>query len=157
MNRYWLMKSEPHVFSIEDLEKEEVTWWDGIRNYQARNFMWKEMAFGDQVFFYHSNTKCPGIVGIAEVSHEAKPDKTALDPESPYFDPKSKEGAVRWYCVQVRFIRKFNPIIELSEMRKVSKLRGMLLLKKGQRLSVQPVSQEHFKIIYQITEGKVFL
>ena len=144
------MKSEPTTFSIEDLEKEKTTWWDGVRNYQARNFMWKEMLVGDQVLFYHSNTKPPGIVGLAQVSKSAEPDKTALDSKSSYFDPKSKKGTVRWYCVQVKFVKKFKKNIELSELRKNPKLRGMLLLQKGQRLSVQPVSKEHFAIVCQM-------
>ena len=155
MYRYWLMKSEPHVFSIEDLEREKTTWWDGVRNYQARNFMWKEMSIGDKVLFYHSNSNPPGIVGLARVLKEAKPDKTALDPKSPYFDPKSKKTGIRWYCTQVEFIQKFKRIIGLPELRKVSQLKDMLLLKKGQRLSVQPVHEEHFKIICQIAKEKI--
>ena len=154
MYKYWLMKSEPYNFSIEDLKKEKTTWWDGVRNYQARNFMWKEMSLGDQILFYHSNIKCPGVAGIAQVSKRAEPDRTALDSTSPYFDPKSKEGSIRWHCVQVKFIEKFKKIVELSEIRKTVKLHNMLLLQKGQRLSIQPICKEHFQIICQIAKEK---
>jgi len=106
--RYWLMKSEPDAFSIDDLAKVGQEPWSGVRNYQARNFMWKDMRVGDGVFFYHSNAKIPGIVGLAKVASAAYPDPTQFDPDSDYFDPKATRENPRWYLVDVAFERRLN-------------------------------------------------
>jgi predicted RNA-binding protein with PUA-like domain len=146
---YWLMKSEPSTFGIDDLasKRGQTEHWDGVRNYQARNFMRDEMHVGDQVFFYHSNCEEPGIVGIAEVAREAYPDFTALDPKSKYYDPKSTEEKPRWFMVDVRFIRKFTQGIPLRQLRENPLLKDMLLLQKGSRLSITPVTAREWKAI----------
>ncbi|MEM7376048.1 MAG: EVE domain-containing protein [Pseudomonadota bacterium] len=141
---YWLMKSEPDVFGIDDLKRVKVEPWDGIRNYQARNFMRDAMKKGDKAFFYHSNTDVPGIVGIMTVHREAYPDHTALDPDSKYFDPKSTADAPRWIMVDVKFSRKFKRTISLAEMREDPALGGFRLLQRGQRLSILPVEPTHW-------------
>lgn len=146
---YWLMKSEPDVFGIDHLEQcpDQTEPWDGVRNYQARNMMRDEMRVGDQVFFYHSNCKVPGIVGIAEVVREGYPDYTARDPESNYHDPKSTEEKPIWYMVDVRFVRKLKRNISLEELKQRPELEGMPLVRRGNRLSVMPVSAEHWEMI----------
>jgi hypothetical protein len=151
-SRIWLMKSEPDVFSFFDLEKKtgQTEQWDGVRNYQARNFMQKEMKVGDKVLFYHSNANPSGIVGLAEVVEEAKPDFTALDPNSEYFDPKATKENPRWYAVTVGKPQKFPKFISLSEMREHEPLQNMLLLRKGQRLSILPVSLNEYSFILQL-------
>jgi len=111
----WLMKTEPDVYSIDDLKKQHKTPWEGIRNYQARNFMMKEMSIGDEVFIYHSNAKPPGIVGLAKVSSSAYPDHFAWDDSSKYFDPKSTKESPRWFMVDVEFVKKFNDLISLEK------------------------------------------
>lgn len=142
--KHWLMKSEPEVFSINDLNKNKTTLWEGVRNYQARNFMMKDMLLKDLVLFYHSNATPSGIAGIAEVSKLAIPDPTQFDKKSEYFDPKATLKKPIWYCVEVKFIQKFKEIISLEELKKHAPLSEMLVLKKGQRLSVQPVSEKEF-------------
>lgn len=151
MTNYWLMKSEPSCFSIDDLRtaSNQITAWDGVRNYQARNFMRDDMAIGDQVFFYHSNTNPPGIVGIAEVVSEAYPDHTALDPNSEHPDAKSTPENPRWFMVDIRFKEKFSHILSLDYLRQHSELKNMPLLRKGNRLSVMPVGQEEWRFITQ--------
>ena len=147
---YWLMKSEPDVFGIEHLEKRpnKTEHWDGVRNYQARNFMRDGMKKGDQVFFYHSNCKEPGIVGIAEVVREAYPDHTAFDPESKYYDPKSDPDNPRWFMVDIRFVRRLKRTITLQELKdQAGALSDFPLLQKGSRLSVMPVSKEAWEYI----------
>lgn len=146
---YWLMKSEPSTFGIDDLAEKrgQTEHWDGVRNYQARNFMRDEMRVGDQVLFYHSNCDEPGIVGIAEVAREAYPDFTALDPTSKYYDPKSTTDEPRWFMVDVRFVRKFADTIPLRELRENPLLQEMLLLQKGSRLSITPVTAREWKAI----------
>jgi predicted RNA-binding protein with PUA-like domain len=145
--RYWLMKSEPDEFSIDSLKKVGTEPWTGVRNYQARNFM-KEMKVGDGVFFYHSSTAVPGIAGMAEVASEAYPDPTQFQKKSDYFDPASKPEEPRWWLVDVAFKRKFKRIISLEELRpQADKLGGMVLLQKGSRLSVQPVTAAQWKFI----------
>ena len=141
------MKTEPSCYSINDLEKEKTTLWDGVRNYQARNFMMKDMSVGDPILFYHSNTKPLAIVGIAGVSGKSRPEVTALDPQDRYFDPKSTAEKPIWYCVEVKFVRKFANPITLETIKKQAKLKGMFLIKKGMRLSVQPVTKPEFEII----------
>ncbi|KTD34521.1 EVE domain-containing protein [Legionella israelensis] len=149
MTQYWLMKSEPSCFSIDDLyhSPNQTTHWDGVRNYQARNFMKNDMKIGDQIFFYHSNCKPPGIVGIAEVSSEAYPDYTAFDPESDHPDSQSTPDNPRWFMVDIRFKEKFDEIIPLDELKKHEELADMPLVKKGNRLSVMPVSEKAWNFI----------
>lgn len=149
---FWLMKSEPSVYSIDDLEKEKTTFWDGVRNYQARNFMRDQMKKGDQVLFYHSNTEPPGVVGIAEVAKEGYPDPTQFDKKSKYFDAKSKKEKPTWILVDIKFVKKFKEILSLESLKKVKGLEEMLLLKKGQRLSVQPVSAKEWKVVTGLSE-----
>lgn len=145
---YWLLKSEPETFSIDDLAARpgRREHWDGVRNYQARNYM-KEMRAGDQAFFYHSNCAVPGIAGIVSIAREAYPDHSALDPEGPYFDPRSTPEAPRWFMVDVRHERTFRRTISLAELKTRPELDGMQLLKKGSRLSVMPVTAAHWHCI----------
>lgn len=143
--KYWLMKSEPDVFSIEDLEKNKTTLWEGVRNYQARNFM-KEMEVGDQVLFYHSNAEPSGVAGIATVCKLAVPDPLQFDKKSEYFDPKSTKEKPTWHCVEVKFQKKFKELFSLPEIRSDKKLQDMLLLKRS-RLSVTPVDKKDFEYI----------
>lgn len=144
------MKSEPEVFSIDDLQKDKTTWWEGVRNYQARNFMTQDMQLRDKVLFYHSNAEPSGIAGIAEVSQLAKPDTTQFDKKSEYFDQTSTKENPRWSCVQVCFIEKFKEIITLEQIRKEKPLANMLVIKKGQRLSIQPVTKSEFDFILKL-------
>lgn len=147
---YWLMKSEPDVFGIEHLElcPKQTEHWDSVRNYQARNYMRDGMKTGDLVFFYHSNCKEPGIVGIAEVVREAYPDYTAFDPESKYFDPKSTQDKPTWFMVDVKFVRRLKRTISLQELKTHAvALPEFPLLKKGNRLSVMPLSEEEWAFI----------
>ncbi len=142
------MKTEPDVFSWDDLVKKKKAPWDGVRNYQARNFMRDQFRLGDQVLFYHSSCAEPGIVGVAEVVREAYPDPTALDPKSDYYDPSSaKAGESRWVMVDVAPVRKFRNLADLSAIRNTKGLQAMPLLQKGQRLSIQPVTAREFKLI----------
>jgi len=147
--KYWLMKSEPDVFGIEHLQKmpDQRDHWDGIRNYQARNFMRDQMAVGDPVFFYHSNCPEPGIAGIMEVVRTAYPDFTAWDPQSHYFDPKSSPQNPRWVMVDVQFRRRFQRIITLREMKACPELAQMRLLQRGNRLSILPVTPEQWSFL----------
>ena len=146
---YWLMKSEPDAFSIDDLQAmpKKTEHWDGVRNYQARNMMRDQMKKGDLIFFYHSNCKVPGIVGIAEVVKEGYPDHTAFNPEGKYYDPKSDADNPRWFMVDVKFKRKLKRVISLEELKGLPQLEGMPLVRKGNRLSVMPVAEEHWKAI----------
>ena len=145
--RYWLMKSEPDAFSIDDLERVGTEPWTGVRNYQARNFMRDGMRPGDEVLFYHSNCKEPGVVGIAEVASETYPDPTQFDPESDYFDPGAKPEQPRWMLVDVSFRRKLARTITLAGLREEPKLDGFLLLQRGSRLSVLPVTRAQWKAV----------
>ncbi|MFZ4404313.1 MAG: EVE domain-containing protein [Pseudobdellovibrionaceae bacterium] len=141
------MKSEPEVYGIDDLQKDKTTWWEGVRNYQARNFMSQQMQVGDEVLFYHSNAEPSGLAGLAEVSETAKPDKTAFDKKSEYYDAKSTLEKPIWFCVQVKFKKKFKSVVPLSDLKADSALQDLLVIKKGQRLSVQPVSEKDFLYI----------
>lgn len=147
--QYWLMKSEPDVFGIDDLKKapRKTTHWDGVRNYQVRNMMRDDMQVGDQAFFYHSNCKEPGIVGIMEVVKEGYPDHTAFDPEDPHYDPKSDPDKPRWYMVDVRFRERFPRTVTLAEMREMPALQDMLILRRGNRLSVTPIAKKEWNAI----------
>jgi len=147
MKNHWLMKSEPDTFSIDDLKRNRQEPWDGVRNYQARNFMRDGMRVGDPVFFYHSNCSEPGIVGIAKVATDAYPDPSQFDPKSTYFDPASSRDNPRWMLVDVAFVRKLKRTITLKELQARQDLDGMPLLRKGNRLSVMPVDPAHWQAI----------
>ena len=150
---YWLIKSEPDAFSIDDLKNSpgKKDHWDGIRNYQARNFMRDDMRKGDQVLFYHSNCKEPGIVGIAEITSGAYPDHTAFDANSNYFDPKSDPENPRWLMVDVRYKRKTRRLISLAELKShAERLDNFALVRRGNRLSIMPVSQAHWDFILSL-------
>lgn len=149
---YWLMKTEPTEFSIDDLEKRpnQIEHWDGVRNYQARNMLRDEMKVGDVAFFYHSNCDEPGIVGTVKIVKEGYPDHTAFDPENKHFDPKSDHENPRWFMVDVKLEKKFPRTMTLSEMRLNPELEGLILLRKGNRLSVMPVEEKHFKLILDL-------
>jgi predicted RNA-binding protein with PUA-like domain len=149
MRQHWLMKSEPDCFSIDDLKAapNQTEHWDGVRNYQARNFMRDDMSVGDLIFFYHSNCKPPGIIGIAEVASEAYPDHTAFDPSSDHPDSNSTPDKPRWYMVDIRFKEKFSNLISLDTLKQCPELEGMPLLRKGNRLSVMPVGKKEWDFI----------
>ncbi len=140
---YWLMKSEPDEFSIDDLKSRPGRRepWDGVRNYQARNMLRDEMKIGDQAFFYHSNCDTPGIVGIVKIASEGYPDPTAFDPEDDHYDPKSDPENPRWYLVDVEFVRKLDRVITLAELKAEPALENMPLTRRGNRLSVMPVAE----------------
>ena len=144
MSGYWLMKSEPHVYPFSQLVEDGSTHWDGVRNYQARNFMRDAMKIGDKVLFYHSNTKPPHVVGVAEVCRESYPDYTSWDVKGKYFDAKSSADSPRWFMVDIKPVVEMQNIVDLTTMKTNPALEGMPLLAKGQRLSVQPVEEHHF-------------
>lgn len=147
--RYWLVKSEPDCFSFEDLlnTPDQTTFWSGVRNYQARNFLRDEMKTGDGVLFYHSSTNPPHVAGIAEVVKDGYPDFTAMDPEDDHFDPKSSEEKPIWYMVDIKAVRQLEVPLSLAELRQNSALEAMELLKRGSRLSVQPVTAQEWEAI----------
>jgi len=149
--RYWLMKSEPDVFSIDDLKTCKVTCWDGVRNYQARNYMRDEMKIGDEVLLYHSSAAPIGIAGLAKVVREGYPDYTAFDPKDVHYDPKSARSHPTWYRVDVKYVRTCKSIIPLARLREIPRLKNMLLLRHG-RLSIQPVTAHEWKIILNLPE-----
>ncbi|MDR4518726.1 MAG: EVE domain-containing protein [Nitrosomonas sp.] len=146
--RYWLMKSEPYKFSIDDLAAlpDQTTAWDGVRNYQARNFMWKQMQVGDQAFFYHSCCAQPGITGIAEVTKSAYPDTTQFDPKNRYYDPKASHDNPRWFNVEIT-LRKKTRLLSIKELRQYPELQRMRVLQTGNRLSITPVDPDEWKFI----------
>lgn len=144
---YWLMKSEPDVFSIEDLKKDKTTWWEGVRNYQARNFMSQQMQVGDEVLFYHSSADPSGVAGLAKITKAAEADKTQFDKKSDYFDPKATKEKPIWFCVQVGYVATFKAVIPLEDLRAQKSLKDMQVLKKGQRLSIQPVTAAEFETV----------
>lgn len=152
--RFWLMKSEPESYSIDDLKRDGKTHWDGVRNYQARNFMRDQMRVGDLVLFYHSNAEPPGVAGIARVCKKAYPDSTALDPKDSHYDPKASPDNPIWMRVDIEFLEKFPKLVPLPVLREHPKLRTLLVLKRAQRLSVQPVEKAHFEIIRKMGGGK---
>lgn len=144
----WLLKSEPDVFGIADLQRKRTAPWDGVRNYQARNFL-RAMRLGDRCLFYHSNAEPSGAAGVCVVAREAYPDHTAWDPGSPYHDPKDGPDVCRWSMVDVRHERTFTRFLPLAELRAERRLAGMLLFSRA-RLSVQPVAEEHFALIARL-------
>ena len=147
---YWLMKSEPDVYSIDDMQRDGREMWDSIRNYQARNMMRDDMRIGDEVFFYHSNCKEPGIVGITRVCSEPYPDPVQFDESSRYFDPKSKPQDPTWILVDVEFVRKLSRTITLTEIKAEKSLQDMILTRRGNRLSIMPVLKKHWNKILRM-------
>jgi predicted RNA-binding protein with PUA-like domain len=149
---YWLMKSEPDVFSIEDLRlsPQQTTPWDGVRNYQARNYMRDSMKIGDRILFYHSNADPSGVAGIAEVASAPYPDPTAFDPKSHYYDPKSQLLQPTWILVDVKWVESFKGVVSLQALRENSQLADMEVLRKGSRLSVQSVTKAHFDLVVRM-------
>jgi len=152
---YWLMKSEPDEFSIDDLERAraQTTAWFGVRNYQARNYMRDEMRVGDRAFFYHSSCAEPGIAGVVEISKLAYPDATQFDPKGPYYDAKSTRDAPRWVNVDVKLVRK-TPLITVPTLRSTPGLEDMVTLRRGNRLSITPVTSAEWKIIERLTQSR---
>lgn len=159
-HNYWLFKSEPEVYSIDDLKREESCYWEGIRNYQARNFLRDEVKPGDQIFIYHSNAKdkngkpAMGIAGIAEVCKAGYPDHTAFDPKSKYYDPRSKPENPTWYMVDVKFVRKLDRLLSLQELKSQPELEKMMLVQTGSRLSIQPVRSSEWDIVLNLERIK---
>lgn len=153
--RHWLLKSEPDVFSIDDLAAapDRTTYWDGVRNYQARNFLRDDFRLGDRVLFYHSNAAPPAVAGIAEVVREAYPDFTALDPQNPHYDPTATADEPRWVMVDIRLVEKFARPVTLDELRELPDLASMELLRRGSRLSVQPVRPAEFAQIERLARS----
>ena len=154
MAQYWLMKSEPDDVSVDDAlaAPKSTVPWTGVRNFQARNFMRKDMRIGDGVLFYHSSCAEPGVVGIAEVASEPYPDPTQFQPSSPYFDPESKPESPRWYLVDVKVLKKTRNL-RLPEMRTIPELADMIVLKKGNRLSITPVEEKHWRFITELLDA----
>lgn len=152
--RYWMMKSEPDTFSIDDLARVGTEPWNGVRNYQARNFMRDGMQVGDGVMFYHSNCKTPGIAGLAKVASTAYPDPTQFDPESPYFDPKATPEAPRWFLVDIAFERKLERLIPLADIKRHADVlgEGFALTARGSRLSVFPVTAAQWNILLSLEQ-----
>ena len=144
---YWLMKSEPDTYSIDDLKRDKREHWDGIRNYQARNMMRDDMKVGDEVFFYHSACKEPGVVGVMKVASKPYPDPTQFDPKSNYHDPKSNPDDPRWILVDVQFFKKLKRLISLTEIKANPALNDMILVRRGNRLSIMPISEQHWNLI----------
>lgn len=151
--KYWLMKSEPDVYGIADLERDRTTIWDGVRNYQARNFL-KSMAVGDLAFFYHSNTKPPGIVGLMQIIAAQVVDPSQFDPASDYYDPKATQVAPRWHTVKLEFVRSFDRQIDLTELRDLFTPEELLVVKQGNRLSVMPILDYIAEQLLQIAEDR---
>lgn len=145
--KYWLFKSEPNAYSINDMQKDKTTYWDGVRNYQARNFIRDEMKKGDKVLFYHSNAKPNAVVGICEITKEAYPDFTAFDPDNKHFDSKSKTDEPAWFMVDIKFLKKFTAAVTLEKIKGTPKLKRMRLVQRGNRLSVFPIEKIEFETI----------
>ncbi len=145
--QYWLMKSEPDVFSIDNLIRDKKSWWTGVRNYQARNFMMNDMKVGDLVLFYHSSADPSGVAGIAKVSRLAEADSTQFDKKSDSYEPKASLEKPMWFCVEVAPVKKFKNFVPLEDLKKEKSLASMQVLKKGQRLSIQPVTEKEFHLV----------
>lgn len=145
----WLMKCEPAAYTIDDLERDATTSWEGVRNYQARNFM-REMRKGDRVLFYASNADPSGVTGVAEVSREAYADKFAMQKGHEYYDPKSTKEEPIWYMVDIRFVEKFPSVVSLETLKKTKGLEKMVVTQKGSRLSIQPVTDKEFEIVRRL-------
>ncbi len=151
--KYWLLKSEPNEFSIDDLARAKVEPWDGVRNYQARNFMRDQMSVGDRAFFYHSSCPVPAIVGTMEIACQSYPDPTAFDREDSHYDPKSDADNPTWMLVDVKFVSKLKQPLTLEQLKREPKLADMRLLKRGNRLSVMPVDEKHWKHIVEMIKS----
>lgn len=150
--RYWLMKSEPDVYSIDDLRRDGRTGWEGVRNYTARNWMRDDMKVGDRVLFYHSNAEPKGVAGVAEIVREAYPDPHALDPKSKYYDETAKPDEPRWVTVDIGFVEKFARVVDLAALKAEPALAGMEVTKRGSRLSVHPVDPAHFAKVLEMAK-----
>lgn len=152
--RYWLMKSEPDEFGIDDLMQrpKQTHYWDGVRNYQARNMIRDDMQIGDLAFFYHSNATPPGIAGIMRISSKPFPDPTQFDPKSHYYDAGSKQEAPRWMSVDVTFVKKFKNYLPLEQLRNTPALADMILLRRGNRLSITPITEAQWETILALTD-----
>ena len=148
--RYWLMKCEPEAYTIEDLERDGTTTWEGVRNFQARNSMRDDMKKGDGVLFYASNAEPSGVTGLAEVSREAYPDPFAFEKGHVYYDPKSDPANPTWYTVEIRFVEKFPEIVPLATLKETPGLEKMVVTQKGSRLSVQPVTKPEYEIVRRL-------
>jgi predicted RNA-binding protein with PUA-like domain len=155
--RYWLMKSEPGTYSIQDLERDGQTMWEGVRNYQARNFMRDDLAVGDLALFYHSSAKPMGVAGISRVCRAAYPDPTQFEPKSPYYDASSDPADPRWQLVDVEYVETFAEVLPLSTLKADDELGDMLVVQRGQRLSVQPVDKADFQHILKLAKAKTKL
>lgn len=151
--RFWLLKTEPDVYSIDDLARDRQTAWEGVRNYQARNSMRDGMRLGDLALVYHSNASPPGVAGVARICREAYPDPTQFDSTSKYFDPGSKAADPRWLRVDIAFVEKLPRVVGLDELKAAPELAGLEVARKGSRLSVTPVSPEHFQRIVAMARG----
>ena len=154
MTQYWLMKSEPLTYGIDDLKRapKGIDYWDGVRNYQANNYMRRDMKKGDMALFYHSNTRPPGVAGLIQVVREGYPDHTAFDKTSKYYDPRSTPDRPRWMMVDIKFKRKFSELIPLTELRSEKALKKMQILKKGSRLSITPLTKSEFDHIMEMAD-----
>lgn len=151
-NQYWLMKSEPTSFSIDDLQRDGFTDWEGVRNFQARNTMRDEMKPGDLALFYHSNGKSPGVAGVCRICSSSKPDSTQWDPSSKYYDKKASPENPIWELVEVEFVDKFRHYVTLKELKAEPGLKDMVILRKGNRLSITPVTRKEFELICQLAQ-----
>jgi predicted RNA-binding protein with PUA-like domain len=154
--RYWLMKTEPDAFSIADLRRKKRAHWDGVRSFQARTQL-QAMRVGDLALFYHSSTEPPGAVGLCRVVREAYPDHTQFDKKSEYYDPRAKKAEPRWFMVDVEFVERFPVMVTLAEIKADPELAAMLVVRRGQRLSVQPVESSHMKHILERARAKTQL
>ena len=147
---FWLMKSEPGAYSIDDLKRDGKTYWDGVRNFQARNFLRDSIKVGDRVLFYHSNAEPPGVAGVARVVKNGYPDPSAWDKKDVHYDARSTKEKPLWFVVDLEFVEKFKRFVPLEDLKMNPAVKGMLVLKRGMRLSVQPVEKEHFEIVRKI-------
>lgn len=155
--RYWLVKSEPELYALGDLERDRRTAWEGVRNYQARNSMKDDMAPGDLVLFYHSNAEPTGVVGLAKVASAAHADETQFDPESDYYERGATRADPRWMCVDLAFVERFAKVVTLAELKADPELDGMLVTRRGMRLSVQPVELGHFRRVLALARARTKL
>lgn len=155
-HRHWLFKSEPDVYSIDDLQRDGVTAWEGVRNYQARNFLRDDCAVGDLVLFYHSSTDPAGVAGVAKIVKAGYPDATALKKKDPHYDPKASkaDGGNPWVTVDLTFVQKFPRFVTLEALKAEPRLKDLLVIKRGQRLSIQPVSDADFQVIVKMGHRK---
>jgi predicted RNA-binding protein with PUA-like domain len=150
MAKFWLMKTEPGTYSIDDLVRDKHTMWEGVRNYQARNFLRDELKAGDKALFYHSKTKIPGVAAMVQIARAGYPDPTQFDKKSKYFDPKSAKDNPVWYAVDVELVSVFDRFVSLQDLKQDPALDGLMVLKKGMMLSIQPVEKKHFDLIVKM-------